>query len=377
MFQKIEDIIKNEKREKHGVEGMIIGSIIIPLIHFNNYDLYLYGGGSWVDALIIYLKEYNVRVKAIIDADESKKGMVASCGVNYIPLYEIDRINNPEKAFVIITPISLTGMEYNDIVNRFYDCGIKKIWHLGEEDKNRIIGNSWTGFESIRYYREHMEDLKKTYKLLEDDTSRDVMTEYIRTRVEIGIYALENIDGKNKYWFGREGEELYTHLDDEVWLNVGANIGDSVFLYFDNSLNAKAVYSFEADVATYKQLLFNIQLLPEKYKNVVHAYNLLVGEKTEFEEYIRDKVTLVNADIEGAEIYLLKAIRKIIVNDRPVLAICVYHRPDDLVQIPQYISKIVDGYHFFLRKYEGYELNSNRAGELVLYAVPDERISMV
>ena len=228
-FELIEKIIKEEKREKHGVEGMMIGAIIVPLIHFNNYECYLYGGADWVDALIIYLKEQDVIVKAIIDADETKRGTDAACGVKYISIDDLKRINSGDGKFVIITPVMLKGLELRDVIEELNKAGISNYYQLEAEDKNRIIGNSWTAFGSIRYYRRHIEELKKSYDCLEDNMSKEVMTEYIRARYEVGIYALENIDGRRKYWYGSESENIiYTHMEDEVWLNVGANIGDSI-----------------------------------------------------------------------------------------------------------------------------------------------------
>lgn len=91
------------------------------------------------------------------------------------------------------------------------------------------------------------------------------------------------------------------------------------------------------------------------------------------------RVTYINMDIEGAEKDALLSAQNVIKTNRPVLAVCVYHKKDDLFVIPDLICGMVDGYSFFLRKYpsqigdylDGYlELN-----ELVLYAVPNERLA--
>ena len=373
-FEQIENVIKNEKREKHGVEGMILGSIIIPIIHMNNYECYLYGGADWVDSLIIYLKEYKVEVKAIIDADDSKLTITAACGVCYQSVKSLLDIKKPDKTFVIITPTSIKGLELCKVISQLYEFGIKNYYQLNSEEKRRITGHSFEGLGSIRYYRQHVNELRETYDLIEDETSSEVLYEYIRTRCEVGIYSLENIDGRRKYWYGSGDEEIYRHLEEEVWMNVGANIGDSIFLYFDNGLRAKSIYAFEGDIDIYRQLSTNLSWLPGKYRKSVHSFNHIVSADTEFTSMIKEKITLVNADIEGYELELIKAMKDIIVRDRPVIDICVYHRPDDVVRIPQYINGLVKNYHYIFRKYEAYELNSNRSGELVLYAVPDERV---
>jgi hypothetical protein len=73
-------------------------------------------------------------------------------------------------------------------------------------------------------------------------------------------------------------------------------------------------------------------------------------------------VTLIKADIEGMELDMLKGARQIIIEQRPKLAICIYHTPWDYFEIPLYIKSLVPEYHLAIRHhYTG--LN-----ETVLYA---------
>ncbi len=81
------------------------------------------------------------------------------------------------------------------------------------------------------------------------------------------------------------------------------------------------------------------------------------------DEVLDEKVTFVKMDIEGAELEALMGASRIIKRDKPKLAICVYHKPEDLTKIPLYISELVPEYKFYLRHY------SNCQCETVLYAV--------
>ena len=78
---------------------------------------------------------------------------------------------------------------------------------------------------------------------------------------------------------------------------------------------------------------------------------------------VSDPVTFIKMDIEGSELEALKGSREIIKKYKPRLAICVYHKKEDLVEIPSYIKELVPEYKFYIRHY------SNDAGETVLYAV--------
>ena len=74
---------------------------------------------------------------------------------------------------------------------------------------------------------------------------------------------------------------------------------------------------------------------------------------------------MIKMDIEGAELDALYGAKNTIRKYKPLLAICVYHKREDMLTIPQYIKSIVPEYRFFLRAYE------KTATELVLYAVCD------
>jgi len=66
-------------------------------------------------------------------------------------------------------------------------------------------------------------------------------------------------------------------------------------------------------------------------------------------------------DIEGAELDALKGAENTIRESLPDLAICLYHSPSHLWEIPLFISSLGD-YKFHLRNYTSF------ISETVLYA---------
>lgn len=75
-----------------------------------------------------------------------------------------------------------------------------------------------------------------------------------------------------------------------------------------------------------------------------------------------EDVTFIKMDIEGFELPALKGAQKIIMKNKPRLAICVYHKVDDLATIPAYILTLDSRYRFYLRHY------TTNNWETVLYA---------
>lgn len=87
-------------------------------------------------------------------------------------------------------------------------------------------------------------------------------------------------------------------------------------------------------------------------------------EVRKLDDLLQDKkVTFIKMDIEGSELAALLGAEKIIREQKPKLAICVYHKPEDIWEIPKLILKYCPDYKLYLRHY------SISYTETVLYAV--------
>lgn len=76
------------------------------------------------------------------------------------------------------------------------------------------------------------------------------------------------------------------------------------------------------------------------------------------------KITFIKMDIEGAEYQALLGAERIIRKHQPKLAVSIYHRLEDILQIPEIILKFCPQYRLYLRHY------SVKKYETVLYALP-------
>lgn len=64
-----------------------------------------------------------------------------------------------------------------------------------------------------------------------------------------------------------------------------------------------------------------------------------------------ERVTFIKLDVEGSEMKALMGAENIIRRDLPKLAVSVYHRPEDIIEIPKYLRSIAPQYRFWLRHY--------------------------
>lgn len=82
--------------------------------------------------------------------------------------------------------------------------------------------------------------------------------------------------------------------------------------------------------------------------------------------FAEQAITTLKADIEGFEEKMLDGAEKTIRRDHPKLALCIYHRPEDLFRLPLKVKNFYSRYHFAIRQH------SFDYSETILYAYAEE-----
>lgn len=96
----------------------------------------------------------------------------------------------------------------------------------------------------------------------------------------------------------------------------------------------------------------------------IDANGNIIVQTTTIDEISDNKpISFIKMDIEGAELEALKGAAQTIQRNKPKLAICVYHKPEDILDIPGYILELNADYRLYLRHY------SYTPTETVLYAI--------
>jgi FkbM family methyltransferase len=191
-------------------------------------------------------------------------------------------------------------------------------------------------------------------------------------------------------------EDLFALGDDDVLVDCGAFDGDTVrevvrrrgaafrrlfALEPDPTNFAKlehCVASFDADVRrriVTRRVAVGARAATLRFRasgsmlSAVSAIGELEVEAIRLDELLADEApTYLKMDIEGGEADALEGARRTIERARPVLAIAIEHRLDDLWRIPLQLRTFGEGYSLFLRRYAEEILES------VCYAVPHERL---
>ncbi len=79
-----------------------------------------------------------------------------------------------------------------------------------------------------------------------------------------------------------------------------------------------------------------------------------------------DPLDFIKLDVEGEEAAVLRGASRTILRDHPALCVSVYHRTDDIMDIPEQILSVRRDYRLFLRR-----VPCIPAWDLSLYAIPE------
>lgn len=229
----------------------------------------------------------------------------------------------------------------------------------------------------------------RAYDLFEDPLSRGTYLAILK-RYLLQADTLVPVVKGHMYF-----DDLFTLGNDEILIDCGGYTGDTLQYYLENINSDFSSYEiFEPDPENFKNLQKNIAALPESLARKVHPFQLAVSQTPgtlEFEgkgaleshiapdhatitvesrplDMVLENVspTFIKMDLEGFEAFALLGARALIKRSRPVMAICVYHYPFDLWELPLLINSIAKNYKFYLRAY-------HEMFDYVCYCVPEEK----
>lgn len=74
-------------------------------------------------------------------------------------------------------------------------------------------------------------------------------------------------------------------------------------------------------------------------------------------------VTYIKLDVEGSELRTLRGAINTIKHWRPKLASSIYHKPEDIIELPAFVEDLDMNYKYYIRQYQ------TRILETTLYAI--------
>jgi FkbM family methyltransferase len=246
-------------------------------------------------------------------------------------------------------------------------------------------------FEVIESSKPYMDVLS----FLEDEESRVTFRRLhaFRNGDDLDYSAMNSHD---RHYFNNLTLESKLFNRSVTYLDVGAYNGDTLKLLVSLVTVGRALL-FEPDSDNYRELHLTLNELHELYPDMsIEAFPLALGNKDRFLSFsghgesatlreavdavdcrqihvVRfddlfpfDIVDFIKIDAEGSDLEVLKGMELLIRRSRPILAVSLYHLPNDIIELPLAVKQMVDGfaYKYYIRQH------MNNSFESVLYAVP-------
>lgn len=220
-----------------------------------------------------------------------------------------------------------------------------------------------------------------------DEIKKDMMDAGIsESRIRKYLY-INTICYEDKQYF----DDFLLPSKEDTMIDGGCFRCDSLerFIEWNHSFGYKKVISFEPDKKNYeicKEIIqekkwHDVELVNAGLSDRKGEFGIVAnGDDTtylcengeakisiegidDFLERRQEKVSFIKLDVEGFELKALQGAEQTIRKYHPRMAISLYHKDEDLYEIPSFIKSISDDYKFYLRIY------SNAYLEIVLYAI--------
>lgn len=344
--------------------------------------LCVFGSGVVSSSIISALRKYtDIKIDFLSDNDQTKWGKTFHDDLKCVSPAELEPYKND-------IAILITTQHYKKIYAQLLENGFKKIFAITEY---RLLNDDY--FKNQQNLSVIKNNALKVMDILEDERSKEIMFTLIKNWFDFDVDTLgyEEIYTNDQYY----PTGIVKLGDKESFVDAGAYNGDTVFDFIKRTDNKfDSIFAFELDKKNFQEMELATDKLDDNLKRKIKLYNLGLldkekevyyesggsgsestfinninkasncGKTIRLSDFLnREKITYIKMDIEGSEPQALLGAEEIIKKQKPKLAICVYHKPEHLWEVPLYIKNIVPEYKIYIRHHNPLEY------ETVCYAV--------
>ncbi len=279
---------------------------------------------------------------------------------------------------------------YRDIAISLHEQGFATVYSL-----EQYYINSPEGFPDLywltdpAFYKGHGAELEAASQLWADEKSRQLYCALLRLRLT-GEDELPEPVPHLQYM----PEDLPLLPPPYRFVDIGAYDGDSLSALRQRKGLFESIFAFEPDMNNFRALVHRIETEGPFSTGVTCLFPCGVGQQCNTVSFFSDgseaaRVTLepakktvqtpiipidevlyqtqptyIKIDVEGFEEEALRGLKKMLERDRPMLALCVYHKPSDFFTLPLLLASWNYPADFYLRSHGEHTFDT------VLYAIP-------
>lgn len=313
----------------------------------------IYGTGNGADKIINQLEKRKIKISAIFASD----GFVRD---RYFRGFHVQSFDDVIRAFGDVIVLVSFGSSLANVIDN-----IKKISSICETYAPDVpVIDDGNVFDK-NYFADNFEKIKKALSLLSDDESRNVFINIVRYKITGKIDYLLNCESDKS-----EAIKLLNLSDTESYLDLGAYNGDTVEEFINSVNGYKDITAVEPDMRNFKKLAHNTNGLHnicnynvgisdkdgEMLFSMRGGRNSSVNGKGDIIKCrcinslcYQSGVSYIKMDVEGQERAAILGGANTIKKYAPKMNIAVYHRNEDIFDLPILVNSINPNYKLYLR----------------------------
>lgn len=372
------------------------GVIDCSLLYYNNKvkkivdkkkDAVIFGLNPYAQRFLDLLKDtkdYEGKILCVCDDNKQKWGM------EYGEFKVISSDEVKEKYLLDKENVQILNLATNHpkIEKKWKDIGFDDVRRMGNFGPEDFQPNFYP--DAVNYLLENIQRVEKVYSLLSDDKSREVFSSLVYTRIFQNPDFMVDVCDEVQYF----DENIINLSEDEFFIDGGSFIAETTKNLLDRTGGKLyKVYAFEPDERIYHICKSNLSSMLEESKfeavkgglydkTTKLGFNIRKPGASKVDDKIIDedesilvysldellkeeghKLTFIKMDIEGSESKAIKGSKEILKQDMPKLGICIYHLPEDIIEIPLLIKSYNEEYKIYFRHY------SMGKSESVVYSI--------
>lgn len=355
--------------------------------------IFMWGAGNVCSHFLQHLKK-SLPVQGIVDVNSALSGG-SICGIPIYTPVETDaakglKLRHGEREYLCLSSedavfIITTYVYYVTVKKYLESLGFETMFAYDMREYTEV---DWSALCRIHYdvpWQEKSAKIRAARGVLADETSVEIFDALLERR-RAGGYDCTDLRSKYPQYlemdlvpFGRE----------ETIIDCGAFLGGALALFEKHLGSWKMFHCFEPDADNFRILQDTCKNYERTMPHCVAVGNCdgqarfsqganaggelqREGEGGQRIEVCRldslqlPEVTYITADIEGSEMAMLEGARRTIERHCPKLAVCVYHKAEDLWEIPLWLKTANPAYRIYLRHY------GETAVDTVAYALPPQ-----
>ena len=336
------------------IEMNIIERDIWSCLKSSDKNIVIYGMGNGADKIINELERLNINIYGVMASDDFVRGQSFRG-------FTVKKLSDFGGEDIII--LTAFGSQRKDVIENILKLAEK---HTVFAPDVPVYGDNIFNKE---FYDSNRDKFERVLEILADDLSRKVLENEINFKLSGELKYLTDIF--------TDKDEAFRILDlggNESYLDLGAYRGDTIeeFLRYTGG-HYRHITALEPDKKTFRKLkeyardISDIQLwnMGIWSSDCDIYFNNSLGRGSSIQEngtqklpvtnidtlYQIQKVSYIKIDVEGAEKQALSGGINTLRRDKPKLNIALYHRSEDIFELPLLLHGINPDYRIYIRQH--------------------------